>query len=883
MGVRGRMRISSAGRKASILRSASSSSFPQWAMQQHQELLAARDMEAMQKLAAGGTEDFINYATERIAALAGTPQGDHWKELLKDAQAKQQTTKTNNLVSQYAAQLQSGEITGDKYMAFLQGELGKYAPGSTEHTNLVTHMADAKKWIDLQTRTLEKRHDEEMSASVQSGETKLEDALDYYKGRRDQLHPGDEAYATLTKHISDIQNGIQARDFNAQINTAHAKLIEASKADPIAAKKDYQATLVKLMNSARDPAAQQKLYDQVTALDQSIKKDEQLKDAQVTNEKMVSYFANKSDSPNASEMYQFLAQKAHDATDPAEAAKYTTMASQITAHEAAKIKAVGAGGGAGAGFTVAATSRAIGGFKNAYETALDTVQRKIDRGITPTSSDWAILKQARDNYSNVAQQAYDQGNLDTKNAMNTLVDKIKGEAGPPTVEQNGGQGGWDFGKVGDAMANKLVADVKTTSDEITRAAGKGGDPEMLMQAIGKHVGEIQKAMGSPFTQQDPKAQTALNELDQTAHARVAGLIADAKTTLSGKPGSPIAQLNEHFKAFLEGGGGSTLTGATPAQKFGQWLTALTKATDASQFSGAVGGNVTGTQLASLQALVTKDKTEQQGARDQLVAAIAHRNADGVITPGSTPGGANGMDESDVLARLNGLMTGTAKVVDSPSSPQGANYPQHGGLAGPSGVMGASAFDQGGASAGGKMASPVVPQPEAASGGAMLDSGNGETAGAAPATDVVTPGEGAVSPAAAAAMMPSDNAAQQDTASSMFAVAGGQLGPNDQIQSALDSGFIESDPHGAAWAFLNSPIDMSMPTFTMPDLPYEPTFLPNDTGSYDFGTFGGNTLTSGDESGPSGFPQFDVPSTSFDFPSGGGADSGEAVSGPTLSM
>jgi hypothetical protein len=45
-----------------------------------------------------------------------------------------------------------------------------------------------------------------------------------------------------------------------------------------------------------------------------------------------------------------------------------------------------------------------------------------------------------------------------------------------------------------------------------------------------------------------------------------------------------------------------------------------------------------------------------------------------------------------------------------------------------------------------------------------------------------------------------------------------------------SGFSqqEADPHESAWAFLNEPVAFELPTFTMPDLPPEPSFMIADS-------------------------------------------------------
>lgn len=90
------------------------------------------------------------------------------------------------------------------------------------------------------------------------------------------------------------------------------------------------------------------------------------------------------------------------------------------------------------------------------------------------------------------------------------------------------------------------------------------------------------------------------------------------------------------------------------------------------------------------------------------------------------------------------------------------------------------------------------------------------------------------------------------------------GADAMLRAALDAGFSETDPHTAAWDFLNSPIDMSLPSFVLPDLPPEPTFMPNDSGGYDFGTYGGTSLVSGVEDQPS----LEPPQTSLQFPDTG---------------
>jgi hypothetical protein len=136
---------------------------------------------------------------------------------------------------------------------------------------------------------------------------------------------------------------------------------------------------------------------------------------------------------------------------------------------------------------------------------------------------------------------------------------------------------------------------------------------------------------------------------------------------------------------------------------------------------------------------------------------------------------------------------------------------------------------------------VLPQPDAG-GGATLNAGTGFTPASAP-IDASIPQPAEPDPWA----------------------AGGYL--DESTRAAMrGSGFAEEDPHTAAWGFLNAPVDFFLPTFTLPDLPPEPSFMAGDWGATNYGTYGGDSLTSGFDSGGGDMSFSPPPATSFTPPS-----------------
>ncbi len=549
-----RPRFGGGARRASVIRTASSTSLPQWAIQQHQELLAARDKEAWAKLASGATDEFIEYAKERIAATTDEVTRKAWEGFLKTAEESrtkrlevEATNKYITHLNDLAYEVQAGERSASDFVAYLQAERGKYATGDPKYSALTRALIDAKGWAEAMVRAQERRHEEEMAAMLANGEIKLEDALQYAEQRREGLEPGDEAYATLTQQIANLKNGIAARDFNAEIQEANAQLVAADNTPE--AKKEYLGVLIGLTTRAKSAEAQKALATQITSVRTAIQKDESLADMREVNEKMTDYYswsAGLGGKTTATEMIAFLTRKAAEASDPEDANRYTTLAANVVSrqHQLATRAGSGGGGGGGGGATGTTTwaDRQLENFERDYKSALDAVNDAAKDGevISPQDPRWTNYLRATSHYGLAISQLQKSGLLQSAamQGLDTRKEAIGDDAdGQVTL----------FG----ANALLELTDIKAkVTAAVSRMGANASDPGAVMTSpVLSLLERLNEVSSNPFLTTANQKRDALTAR-QTSQGALADLLMNLRTKAGGDT-TPMANIEEKHAQYVD--------------------------------------------------------------------------------------------------------------------------------------------------------------------------------------------------------------------------------------------------------------------------------------------------------------------------------------------
>lgn len=844
-------------RYTGVTRVSSSTSQPKWLYDQRQELLAARDVEAMRLLIEDGdVEQFVKHGLERIAAnVPEQADRDRWTALFLGAVGKAEQTMAQQAqqrqmtqwsiedrqrrvtrdaitaeINGMSADLEAGELAGVEYLWYLSKTMAKYKAGSEERSLYAQAYAEAKKWIEVTNRAMEKRLDMEISAAVANKEMTLEAALRSYEDRRAKVQPGDEAYAQLTNQIAQVKNAIEAEQTNSLLQNAYAKMID--NPDQAAGRREYLSTLVGLMNRARTAEAQKSLFDQIGKLREAITRDETIKAAQETNDLLVRYY-DPTKKVNATEVYQFLAKKALEARSEQEGARYENLAQQVAAHERQKAQDAlaaarrgsggaggpGSGGAGGPGFTTEQVNVALGPFEDAYKDARQVIDQKIDRGLTPTQTDWAILKQTRDRYLDVIGQAFTQGNAAAKRSVSNTERTVRKESGAGDE--------FEFGDLGEKMSSKIVSDTKAMWAPLARQVGDEGskpkageDTALVMRALSRFTFDVRDAMASPFLNE--KGREDLLELQTRTIEKIQGRVGDAVNTILGeKSGLAIGRLSEMYDKYVDSFK-ERYRDREPLD-FNAWMDAMSGAEtsrDASSATAGLGVNVTPGELRSFRGLLEQDDIEQRDAVDRLVEATAIRKRDGTIDPNWLPGGR--LDEGTRALFRQGVVDGMSLLPLGGGIPADDGAPQFGV---PFGVRGRPEALMGGGPASrttqnqlnmfvqpeewGSMAPPAqVP-------GLVGPAGYTSSAGPAGVSD--TTGE-------------ADPFAQWQSVLSSIGTNTPQYGDEgfyDESARLARRARFDADPYGTAWDYLVADVEMAWPTIVVPEMPPQSPFYSPD--------------------------------------------------------
>lgn len=843
------------GRPARI--TVASTNMGQWIAQQHEEVLAARDLEALEKLAEGGTQGFIDFALERIAAYGGDENtAARWQRLLGtalEAARKNQALAQKKIKAEAdkaymreiqlnAMMLEAGEGSGQEFLAFLNAELSKTDPSDERYFFLTEQYLDAKKWVEMTTRALEKRHDEELAAGIAAGEIPLEAALAHLTDRRDRVKPGDEAYGNLVKQIADVKNAIAAREFNAELQVAHAKLIDAGGTKT--AKEGYLGKLVDLMHRARTPEAQTKLFEQAQKVQEAIQKDELLELAQQVNKMVVDYYDTKK-GVTATQVLNFLSEKTLETTNQDLGERFVTLAKQIEDHERQKAARVGRSmNGAGPGMTSEQINRGLADFEDSYKDAVALVADKIDKGKVMSDADWSILRSARDTYLDVIEQAQRVGNSAARRTLNNTERAVLKESGRPVEDEP--SGGWDFGDLGEKFGAELVKDAVSDlaksafNDELAAIKSRGDDPNEKAEAVVRRSHELNAALQGPGSQfLTPAQRDTLNAQNADVRRKLQQEITDATAVLSGVKGTGAAKwVDDQYRDYIERFKQNPRHREMQPLTQEEWRLALLGPKENGMLRlpqelsrpvvygedgspdferGGIGVRITEDWLTTRRSKSIEDRAALEAASKRLMEATAYRDERGRKLP------TQDLPE-DVSRAWDQALYG-----DSPfpvlMSPQA--YAAPGGQQAQAGV-------------GGK---PLRPNETRALDAMATQGIVGLPGRGGPLSSFLMPDEfgGGAAPAAPTAQRPTmpqmdpyaAGIPEFEGGTTGFGVAdlggsylGGDMPGNVSGRKSSGGGFSlePEDVWNNAWSFLTRPVEFELPTFVLPDLPPEPAFM-----------------------------------------------------------
>lgn len=513
---------------------AKSTSAAAFVSERHKELLAARDEEALQKLADGGTDAFISYAEQRVGLAADDTERAYWQDMLDRAETK-----------------------------------------NTEAS---------------------------LQAGLKSGEVQLEEALTYLQSQRDKFQPHDSRFGDLTKQISDVKNAISARDFNAELQTAQAKLV--TDGQTYTAKKTYLGTLVGLFTRAKDPAAQKTLMTQIQTLQGEMQKDKLLARSQSDNKAMLDYYTG---NKTASETIAYLADQVKTAETPQEAAQYTSAVAQIQARERTlttqKLSAAASSGKSAASVVAE------------VKTDVTSAQGEFVRTIKAGKPDPAAFTM----YADATKRAVDaiEAALPTasaKNATTLLKERDTLLTNLMTHQEQAAA----------VIVAKETQATTTFNQTLKQLADGGASPETLAQLTAVRAAQIHAAGQSPFMQgleEDPQIGLKLATAEATVRNK---LLDDALTSarIVATDNTPTSKkLEAQYQNYVQ----FQQSTSAPALDKRQWIDAI------KSDPGKVGLSAPA-DISAAQTLVGQHGLEIQAAVDRHIAAAAPRDATGARFP-----------------------------------------------------------------------------------------------------------------------------------------------------------------------------------------------------------------------------------------------------------
>ena len=547
-----------------------------------------------------------------------------------------------------AARIESLRQTRDR-QALADLQAGRYLPFlEYAKSTMDGRSGDERvRWEQLLSDTQDTIEEQNLAAGVNSGEVPLEKALTFFEKRRSQLAPHDPKFGDLTKQIADVKNAIEARDFNAELNQAQARMVAAG--NTTSAKEDYLKTLVGAYTRAKAPGAQQALATQIGQLRTEIQKDHVLQRAQTDNSFLIRYYTPGS-GINGQDVLNYLAQRAATAETPEEANRYATLSIQVATRErqlqTQRLRTAAAGGGGGPAGSPTLTQVA-NEIKSQTASTIDAFKRSVNVG-RPDDRAFMLAREATDRELGAIDSALPGASAAA--AKTLLARRDDAQAALIAAQRQG--------------ATKLVAieqDSNTVFNQnIKELRGAGASPEEVARTIAARIGQITLRRTSIIFDGltgDPQTDGELAKMETTTRGLLTSGAQDAARVLVGNDSALTKKIDAEYLRYRSG---FVQQGKQPPVGVDEWMRTMTGSMNdaAAATVLGLGGGANDTRTVAekrtdLQTLaLERDNArrlqqeraaEIKVATDQYVASVWPRsNATGARTAYNAPAATDGI-------------------------------------------------------------------------------------------------------------------------------------------------------------------------------------------------------------------------------------------------
>jgi hypothetical protein len=534
------------------------------------------------------------------------------------AVAKTSATTSSRSDPAYIAAQVRNIVEARDHQALTDLQNGKLVPFITYAEERITYAqddADRQRWTKLLNDAQDKAEEDAVAAGVEAGDVTLEEAKQFLTDRRDQHTPDDPRFAELTQRIADTNNAIQARDFNAELNTAVSQMVEAG--NTMAAKQKYLDTLIKILPRAKDPKAQSTIQKQMVDLHDAIIQDRITARSTETSAKLVGYYNG---TVSGSDVQAFLQEKANTALSADEARAYATAASQVATRE--RTAATARLRSASAGSVSAAVATALKPLTKSTTDATAAFAATTKRTGVPDTIAFKTMREAAQIELDAIETALPQAGaaaadalIKRREALLTSVNTAQRAAATKTVQ-----------------AEK---DRTTAFNETIDTLRKQGAPyEETAKLAAQRVASVKFAQAQPWMQgyeEDPTLGGDLAAIEQKTRKILTDETATQTGTLTGETPTTkkIAAEYDRYAKYFVGKGVQAPLGMD------EWFRLMTNETDAAAASKASGLPTDAASIKDMRIEQDNVRTiwqdrhnEIQAAADRLTAAAWPRDAQG---------------------------------------------------------------------------------------------------------------------------------------------------------------------------------------------------------------------------------------------------------------
>lgn len=203
-------------------RASTSDELARWVKDQRNQLTAARDAEALEKLAQGHTDAFLTYARQRVSMAADVEEAKYWQRLLVQA-----TQKLEDDIIQ--SRLEAGEVDLEEVKAHIERRLEGVPSGSSKRATYLKDLGNVRQAIAA--RDFQREVQEAQLAYLRA-----DDPVKAKKDYRDAIlgflsrAKDPDAQQTLITQVTKLGQEIEkdrilavSREVNAKITEYYAK------------------------------------------------------------------------------------------------------------------------------------------------------------------------------------------------------------------------------------------------------------------------------------------------------------------------------------------------------------------------------------------------------------------------------------------------------------------------------------------------------------------------------------------------------------------------------------------------------------------------------------------------------------------------------------